>query len=63
MLAMMSWFVPLLRELPEMRYQWTEPYLVDDRRFRSRFQIAPTPIEQGAAATVTWARAAFGARR
>lgn len=60
LLTMMGWFVPLLRELPEMRYQWAEPYLVDDRRFRARFGVTPTPIEQGAVATVAWARATFG---
>jgi nucleoside-diphosphate-sugar epimerase len=62
-LGVMGWFVPLLRELPEMRYQWTEPYLIDDRRFRTRFGLAPTPIEQGAVATVAWARATFGVGR
>lgn len=48
-------FVPLFHELAEMRYQWEEPFIVDDRRFRERFRVAPTNIDQAAADTVTWA--------
>jgi len=51
----LGFFVPLLRELDEMSYQWNEPFIVDDRRFRERFGAAPTPLGQGAAATVEWA--------
>jgi hypothetical protein len=25
----------------EMLYQWDEPFVVDDRRFRERFQLLP----------------------
>jgi nucleoside-diphosphate-sugar epimerase len=57
----MGLFMPFLRELPEMRYQWDEPYLIDDSRFRARFGVKPTPIADGARATVAWAKQAFGA--
>lgn len=60
-LSAMGLFMPFLRELPEMRYQWDEPYLIDDSRFRARFGVKPTPIADGARATVAWAKQAFGA--
>jgi nucleoside-diphosphate-sugar epimerase len=52
-------FVPLLREVGEMLYQWDEPFMVDDRRFRKRFDILPVPWEPAARATVEWAKRAY----
>jgi nucleoside-diphosphate-sugar epimerase len=48
--------VPLLREVAEMLYQWDEPFVISDRRFRERFQQAATDVDEAARATVTWAR-------
>ncbi|OIQ67682.1 hypothetical protein GALL_507360 [mine drainage metagenome] len=39
-----------------MRYQWDEPFVVDDRRFRARFGLVPADGDEAAAATVAWAR-------
>jgi nucleoside-diphosphate-sugar epimerase len=47
--------VPLMRELDEMLYQWDEPFVVDDRRFRERFHGAPADADQAAAGTLEWA--------
>ncbi|HET9567245.1 MAG TPA: hypothetical protein VFP16_02705, partial [Vicinamibacterales bacterium] len=47
---------PLMRELDEMAYQWDEPFVIDDRRFRERFDVVPENIDVTAAATVAWAR-------
>ena len=56
--------VPLVRELDEMLYQWDEPFVVDDRRFRGRFpEQAPTSPDAGARETVAWARARFAKGR
>jgi len=55
-------FSPLMREMREMLYQWDEPFVVDDRRFRERFGIEPTPLEDAAIASVAWARQAYAAR-
>ncbi|HYG68164.1 MAG TPA: NAD-dependent epimerase, partial [Anaeromyxobacteraceae bacterium] len=56
--------VPLIRELNEMAYQWEEPFVVDDRRFRARFpEVAPTPLDAAARETVEWAVAAYGEGR
>lgn len=56
-------FVPLLREVNEMLYQWDGPFVVDDRRFRARFGLEPTPLDEAARATVSWAREAYGPHR
>lgn len=56
-------FSPLFRELDEMLYQWEEPFVVDDRRFRERFHMAPTNVDQAAAETVEWATRHYGRRR
>jgi nucleoside-diphosphate-sugar epimerase len=49
-------FVPILRELDEMAYQWEGPFVVDDSRFRARFGLAPTELDDAARSTVAWAR-------
>jgi hypothetical protein len=49
-------FVPLLREVDEMMYQWDEPFVIDDRRFRERFGQQPTDVDIAADATVAWAQ-------
>jgi hypothetical protein len=49
-------FVPLMHELDEMLYQWDEPFVVDDSRFRERFHKVPADVDQAAAETVAWAK-------
>jgi len=56
-------FAPFMRELPEMAYQWEAPFVIDDGKFRQRFGVAPTPIDEQVAATAAWAQRQFGARR
>jgi hypothetical protein len=55
-LKAMGIFVPLLREVDEMLYQWGEPFVISDRRFRERFRQEPTDVDEAATATVAWAR-------
>jgi nucleoside-diphosphate-sugar epimerase len=52
-------FMPVLREVEEMLYQWDEPFVADDRAFRARFGLQPTAPDEAARRTVAWARAAF----
>jgi len=52
----MSVFVPVLRETREMQYQFEEPFVIDDSRFRDRFGAVPEDADRAAAATVAWAR-------
>jgi hypothetical protein len=48
-------FVPLGREIAEMLYQWDEPFVIDDRRFREGFAQQPADLDEAAATTVAWA--------
>ena len=59
-LRVMGILVPILRELAEMSYQWEEPFVVDDRRFRARFDTTPADLDAAARATVAWATAHYG---
>jgi nucleoside-diphosphate-sugar epimerase len=52
----MALFVPLIREVDEMLYQWDEPFVISDRRFRERFGQEPADVDEAAVATVAWAQ-------
>jgi hypothetical protein len=56
MVKLLGLFVPPLREIDEMLYQWDEPFVADDRAFRARFGALPTAPEEAARRTVAWAR-------
>lgn len=56
---MLGVFVPEMRELVEMRYQWAEPYLLDDARARATFGLEPTAFEDQVRATAAWAKRAY----
>ena len=60
---MIGWFSPTMAELREMAYQWEQPFVVDDARFRAAFGISATPWDEAVAATVQWATAAYGGER
>ncbi|MBL0216938.1 MAG: NAD-dependent epimerase/dehydratase family protein [Myxococcales bacterium] len=55
-------FAPFMGEVPEMIYQFEMPYVLDDTKFRARFDLTPTPIETQVAETVAWAREQLSAR-
>ncbi len=55
-------FMPMLRELKEMGYQWDEPFVVDEQRFRAQFGTGPTDPRTALAATATWALRQYGVR-
>lgn len=59
LLAAVALFMPMLREIREMRYQFEQPFLVNDARFRARFGTAPTPLDDGARAMAAWAKAHY----
>jgi len=59
MLRALGVFHPMVREMAEMTYQWKQPYVVDDRKFRRTFGFGPTPWEAAIAATIDWARATY----
>ena len=55
MVKVIGLFVPLVQDVEEMLYQWDEPFVVSDRRFRERFRQEPEDVNAAAAATVVWA--------
>ena len=54
--GVLGMFMPPLGELREMRYQWQEPFVIDDTAFRERFTVWPEEADRAAVATVAWAR-------
>jgi nucleoside-diphosphate-sugar epimerase len=46
--------VPFVRELEEVRYQFTRPFVLDSRAAQETFGLAPTPLADGLAAHVEW---------
>jgi nucleoside-diphosphate-sugar epimerase len=54
--------MPMFGEMAEMMYQWEEPFVVDDRRFREKFGVAATDVETAARETVEWAKAKYSGR-
>lgn len=51
-LHLMGLFVPAVKELLEMRYQWQAPFVLDDTKFRAAFGATATSLDEGVAATV-----------
>lgn len=54
MLRLAGLFVPIVREMNEMAYQFNEPFCVDDSQFRAAFGAQTTPLVEAVAATVAW---------
>jgi nucleoside-diphosphate-sugar epimerase len=49
-------FKPAVRELDEMRYEFTQPFVVDSSETQTRLGIEPTPLDEALAQTVSWFR-------
>jgi nucleoside-diphosphate-sugar epimerase len=58
-LRMLGWFSPIIAEVPEMTYQYKQPFILDDSRYRAAFGGSHTPVPEALAATAKWARATF----
>jgi nucleoside-diphosphate-sugar epimerase len=56
MLAVVGAFVPMMRELREVEYQFAAPFDLDSRDFTATFDMKPTPLDDTLAATVAWYR-------
>lgn len=55
-LRLIGLFNPTVRELDEMRYEFTQPFVVDSSKAEARLGIEPTPLGQAIAETVAWFR-------
>ena len=42
MIKLVGLFIPVLREMPEMMYQFDRPYIFDSSKFCNRFNFSPT---------------------
>lgn len=62
LLRIVGVFSPTMRELAEMTYQWKQPYVVDDSKFRTTFGVHPTPWKEAIAITLAWACGTWGKR-
>jgi nucleoside-diphosphate-sugar epimerase len=49
-------FVPTIREVAEIRYQFDAPFVVDSSAAQTTFGLAPTPMPQALYDTVSWYR-------
>ncbi len=53
LLKLLGLFMPIMREMPEMMYQYDRDYVFDSGKFTARFGIRATPYAQGVKATVS----------
>jgi nucleoside-diphosphate-sugar epimerase len=51
LLRLIGLFNPTVRELDEMRYEFTQPFIVDSTKAESRLGIEPTPLDEAIAQT------------
>ena len=56
MLSLAGLFVPIVREMKEMRYEFEAAHVVDDSQFRATFGAETTPLPDAVRATVAWFR-------
>lgn len=47
LLRLLGVFIPFLREMPEMMYQYNQDYFFDSSKFTTRFGMTPTSYESG----------------
>lgn len=52
MIKILGIFIPLMREMPEMMYQYDRDYFFDSGKFEKRFDFKPTPYAEGIKQTV-----------
>ena len=52
LLKIIGWFVPFMREMPEMMYQYTQEYFFDSSKFDKRFDFKTTTYQEGIKQTI-----------
>ncbi|MDN3654359.1 NAD-dependent epimerase/dehydratase family protein [Ferruginibacter paludis] len=52
LLKLLGLFMPLMREMPEMMYQYDRDYVFDSSKFNTRFNFTPTTYQQGVKETI-----------
>ena len=56
MLTLLGLFIPDLREMKEMMYEFEAPYVVDSDKFTKQFNLRPTPLKEAVSETLAWYR-------
>lgn len=54
MMILAGLFVPPIREMWEMVYEFEKPFVVDSKKAESKLGLKPTPIREAVAETVAW---------
>jgi nucleoside-diphosphate-sugar epimerase len=54
LLNILGWFMPFMREMNEMMYQYECPLELDSTKFEKAFNFTPTSYEQGIKETAEW---------
>ena len=54
MMNILALFVPILRELKETLYQFTQPFIVDGSKVVKTYGFTPTPLYEAIGETVGW---------
>lgn len=54
MMRVLGLFNPGAREMVEMMYEFTQPFLLDSSKFSNAFGMQPTPLEQQIRETIAW---------
>ncbi len=54
--TLLSPFIPVLREVAEVRYQCDAPFVLDSSAFQAKFGMAPRSMDTTIAETLTWWR-------
>jgi nucleoside-diphosphate-sugar epimerase len=56
MVRLLGLFIPVLREIPEMWYEFAEPFVLDSSKIQRAFGLRPTALEESVPVTVEWYR-------
>lgn len=52
LLKLLGLFMPLMKEMPEMMYQYDRDYVFDSSKFQAHFNFSPTTYQQGVKQTI-----------
>jgi nucleoside-diphosphate-sugar epimerase len=56
MVSMLGLFMPAMKEIVEMLYEFEQPFVVDSSRFENTFGVKATPMREAIRETVAWYR-------
>lgn len=54
MMNILALFIPILKELKEVMYQFEQPFVVDGSKVQETFGFTPTPLDETIGETINW---------